>query len=134
MAGRERAIMGQRWYSGATRGHWMALLAALLGWMFDGFEMGVFPLVARPALVQLRAARGPPGGAALHRRVGDGRRVGARGGPGDGDLAGARPAGAGGADRRRRQPRLPLHGRPGPGPVRGPGPETRRLVAADPAL
>src|SRR6266542_5187746 len=45
--------MGQRWYTGATRGQWLALTAALLGWMFDGFEMGVFPLVARPALVQL---------------------------------------------------------------------------------
>ncbi len=26
------------------------LLAAFLGWMFDGMEMGIFPLVARPAL------------------------------------------------------------------------------------
>src|SRR5262245_5754267 len=43
----------QRWYSGATRGQWMALIAALLGWAFDGFEMGIFPLVANPALVQL---------------------------------------------------------------------------------
>jgi MFS family permease len=31
----------------------MALLAAFLGWMFDGFEMGVFGLVARPALQDL---------------------------------------------------------------------------------
>jgi MFS family permease len=31
----------------------MALLAALLGWMFDGFEMGVFPLLARPALIDM---------------------------------------------------------------------------------
>jgi MFS family permease len=31
----------------------MALTAALLGWMFDGFEMGIFPLVARPALVDV---------------------------------------------------------------------------------
>ncbi len=31
----------------------MALMAALLGWMFDGFEMGLFPLVARPALRDL---------------------------------------------------------------------------------
>jgi MFS family permease len=31
----------------------MALLAALLGWMFDGFEMGIFPLVARPALIDV---------------------------------------------------------------------------------
>src|SRR3954469_6583736 len=27
------------------------LLAAFLGWMFDGLEMGIFPLVARPALL-----------------------------------------------------------------------------------
>ena len=35
------------------RGKWMALIAALLGWLFDGFEMGLFPLVARPALADL---------------------------------------------------------------------------------
>lgn len=29
---------------------WMVLLAAFLGWMFDGLEMGIFPLIARPAL------------------------------------------------------------------------------------
>ena len=31
----------------------MVLLAAFLGWMFDGVEQGVFPLVARPALQDL---------------------------------------------------------------------------------
>ncbi len=31
----------------------VTLAAALLGWMFDGFEMGLFPLVARPALREL---------------------------------------------------------------------------------
>lgn len=31
----------------------MALAAAFLGWMFDGLEMGLFPLVARPALREL---------------------------------------------------------------------------------
>jgi MFS family permease len=31
----------------------MALAAALLGWMFDGLEQGLFPLVARPALMDL---------------------------------------------------------------------------------
>lgn len=36
-----------------TRGRWMALGAAFLGWMFDGFEMGLFPLVADPALRDL---------------------------------------------------------------------------------
>ena len=29
---------------------WLVLGAAILGWMFDGLEMGIFPLVARPAL------------------------------------------------------------------------------------
>src|SRR5437667_4167790 len=35
------------------RGKYMALTAALLGWMFDGLEMGLFPLVARPAISDL---------------------------------------------------------------------------------
>jgi MFS family permease len=39
--------------SPAPRGRWLALVAALLGWMFDGMEMGLFPLVARPALAEL---------------------------------------------------------------------------------
>ncbi len=38
------------------RGKWMALTAALLGWMFDGFEMGLFPVVSRPALLELLGA------------------------------------------------------------------------------
>jgi MFS family permease len=37
----------------AARGKWLALAAALLGWMFDGLEQGLFPLVARPALQAL---------------------------------------------------------------------------------
>jgi SHS family sialic acid transporter-like MFS transporter len=38
-----------------ARSRWMALIAALLGWMFDGFEIGMFPLVGRPALGELLA-------------------------------------------------------------------------------
>jgi len=38
------------------RGKWMALVAALLGWMFDGFEIGMFPLVGPAALDELLAA------------------------------------------------------------------------------
>jgi MFS family permease len=38
------------------RGKYMALTAALLGWMFDGLEMGLFPLVARPAISDLLQA------------------------------------------------------------------------------
>ncbi|HWX22886.1 MAG TPA: MFS transporter [Candidatus Binatia bacterium] len=36
-----------------TRAQWLVLSAAFLGWMFDGVEQGVFPLVARPALQDL---------------------------------------------------------------------------------
>ena len=36
----------------------MALAAAFLGWMFDGMEMGIFPLVARPALQEMQAVQG----------------------------------------------------------------------------
>jgi MFS family permease len=34
----------------------LVLLSALLGWMFDGLEMGIFPQVARPALQQMHGA------------------------------------------------------------------------------
>ncbi len=34
------------------------LSAAFLGWMFDGLEMGIFPLVARPALQEFQMATG----------------------------------------------------------------------------
>jgi MFS family permease len=39
--------------AGGGRGKWMALFAALLGWMFDGFEIGLFPLVGPNALSEL---------------------------------------------------------------------------------
>src|SRR5690349_18672978 len=45
--------MGEQAAGGAQRGRWMALTAALLGWMFDGLEMGLFALVARPALLEV---------------------------------------------------------------------------------
>ena len=31
-----------------TRTQWIVLAAAFLGWMFDGVEIGLFPLVSRP--------------------------------------------------------------------------------------
>lgn len=37
------------------RARWITLAAAFLGWMFDGVEIGLFPLVARPALQELLA-------------------------------------------------------------------------------
>ncbi len=36
----------------------LVLVAAFLGWMFDGLEMGIFPLIARPALQQMQPASG----------------------------------------------------------------------------
>ncbi len=38
-----------------SRGQWQALVAAFLGWMFVGFEMGLFPIVARPGLQNILA-------------------------------------------------------------------------------
>lgn len=37
----------------SDRGKWFALWAALLGWMFDGFEQGLFSLVGQPAFADL---------------------------------------------------------------------------------
>src|SRR5690242_250683 len=37
-------------------GKWMALAAALLGWMFDGAEMGIFSLIGGDAMAALMPA------------------------------------------------------------------------------
>ena len=39
--------------SSSGNGRFAALLAAFLGWLFDGFEMGLFPLIGSPALADL---------------------------------------------------------------------------------
>lgn len=44
-------------------GKWMALAAAILGWMFDGFEMGLFPLIGQPALKDLLGPTSNPAAA-----------------------------------------------------------------------
>jgi MFS family permease len=41
---------------GINRGQWLVLGAAFLGWMFDGVEIGLFPLVVRPAFQSLGLA------------------------------------------------------------------------------
>jgi MFS family permease len=41
-----------------SKGKWMALLAAFLGWMFDGLEIGLFPLAGKPAMQELLHATG----------------------------------------------------------------------------
>src|SRR5437870_2259009 len=43
-----------------SRGAWMALIAALLGWMFDGAEMGVFSMVGRAAVTDMLGIVGTP--------------------------------------------------------------------------
>ncbi len=44
--------------SNVSRAKWLTLTAAFLGWMFDGLEMGMFPVVARPALQELLGTTG----------------------------------------------------------------------------
>ncbi|HSI15645.1 MAG TPA: MFS transporter [Chthoniobacter sp.] len=39
--------------SSSSRRNVLTLLAAFLGWLFDGFEMGMFPLIGQPALKDL---------------------------------------------------------------------------------
>jgi MFS family permease len=43
-------LLGGRRISGRQ---WLTLAAALLGWMFDGFEQSVVPVVGRPALIDM---------------------------------------------------------------------------------
>src|SRR5690349_6090117 len=52
------------------RGPMLALIAAFLGWMFDGMEMGIFPIVARPALQAMQAAAQIPGEVFVQRWMG----------------------------------------------------------------
>ncbi len=49
--GTRKSIMTQG--KSLTHVQWMVLVAAFLGWMFDGLEMGLFPIAARPALQDL---------------------------------------------------------------------------------
>ncbi len=54
MTHREQVVAPERTGSGVTStGQWMALTAALLGWLFDGAEMGVFSMVGRRAIADL---------------------------------------------------------------------------------
>ena len=45
---------------GTSSGAWMALIAALLGWLFDGAEMGVFSMVGRAAVPDMLGIAGAP--------------------------------------------------------------------------
>jgi SHS family sialic acid transporter-like MFS transporter len=55
---RESAEVGSRMQSSTSAvrlstAQWLVLLAAFLGWLFDGFEIALFPVVARPALLSM---------------------------------------------------------------------------------
>lgn len=50
---RKPQIASQNTDSDSAKKRWFVLVAAFLGWMFDGMEMGIFPLVARPALTEM---------------------------------------------------------------------------------
>ena len=47
----------------SERAKYLTLLAAFLGWLFDGFEMGLFPLIGQPALKDLLGAAADPSAA-----------------------------------------------------------------------
>ena len=49
----------------SLRGSRLALVAAILGWMFDGLEMGIFPLVAGPGLRSMGVQAGLEAGSPL---------------------------------------------------------------------
>jgi MFS transporter, SHS family, sialic acid transporter len=51
-------LCSRRTSSSLTSGQWLVLLAAFLGWLFDGYEIGLFPVIARPALKNLLGAVG----------------------------------------------------------------------------
>ena len=58
------------WDGRINRGQWLVLAAAVLGWMFDGVEIGLAPLMGRPALIELLGRAGRPAGGALAGRAG----------------------------------------------------------------
>jgi MFS family permease len=49
------ALEGHKSATIAAGGKWLVLTAALLGWMFDGVEMGIFPIIASPAVKSFNA-------------------------------------------------------------------------------
>ncbi|MDZ4819463.1 MAG: MFS transporter [Planctomycetota bacterium] len=53
----------------SARGRWLVLIAAFLGWMFDGMEMGIHPLVVTPALKELIGNEMKAGGATVDPQV-----------------------------------------------------------------
>ncbi len=61
---RMQAMSSQPTSTVHRRDQWLVLTAAFLGWMFDGFEMGLFPLIGGPALTDLLGPNSPTSQAA----------------------------------------------------------------------
>jgi len=53
-----------------AKGRTMALVAAFLGWMFDGLEIGMFPMAGRPALRELMSEHILAGGGNVDEVIG----------------------------------------------------------------
>src|SRR5205085_8520360 len=46
-------VRARGWYRELTAAHWLVLLAASLGWMFDTMDQQLFTLARRPAVAEL---------------------------------------------------------------------------------
>ncbi|GIV14557.1 MAG: hypothetical protein KatS3mg021_2839 [Fimbriimonadales bacterium] len=42
-----------RWYEGLTGYHWLVLVVASLGWLFDTMDQWLYVLARRPAIAEL---------------------------------------------------------------------------------
>ena len=58
---------GQPWYKELTRYHWLVLLVAAMGWMFDTMDQQLFNLARRPAMLELLHVR--PGDTSMNGMV-----------------------------------------------------------------
>src|SRR4051812_46938415 len=51
--GTSDALDTRPWYSGLTRYHWLVLIVAGLGWLFDTMDQQLFNLARKPAVTEL---------------------------------------------------------------------------------
>ena len=58
VAGRVDAASTAPWYRELTREHWIVLVVASLGWLFDTMDQQLFTLARRPAVAELLSAGG----------------------------------------------------------------------------
>ena len=53
MAEANDADSRRKWYQGLTRYHWMVLIVAALGWLFDTMDQNIFTIVKQPAVAEV---------------------------------------------------------------------------------